>query len=292
MDGSVSPGRQPAIGATPLKQVSAAVCSNVVVIGATNRPDALDPALRRPGRFDREVSVGVPGPLQRAAILQVHTRQLRLSEEVHLPTVAADCNGFTGADLAALCREAAMAAMYEGRLANTEGAACKEHASASSEADPDSADSLRPAALPPVAARHFEEARRRVGASLLRGSAVELPPVAWHDIGGLAAVKRQLRRAVEWPLTRPGDFERLGVRPPRGVLLYGPPGCCKTVLAHAAATAARATVIPLSGAQVSFSDWKSQGALLTAACDLSVSCTKPFAPRLSLLLATLHSAGV
>lgn len=205
----------------------------MVVVGATNRPDALDDALRRPGRFDREVEVAVPDAAARGAILALHAAKLPREPSLDLHAVASACFGYTGADLAALAREAAMVAIEE-------------------------ADAADAAAMRPLTVADFAAARRRVGASLVRGVAVEPAPVTWADIGGLEDVKRRLRQAVEWPLLHDGAFARLGLRPPRGVLLHGPPGCSKTQLARAAAHASGATLIPLSGAQL-FSAYLGEG---------------------------------
>jgi SpoVK/Ycf46/Vps4 family AAA+-type ATPase len=210
--------------------------ARLLLVGATNRPEALDPALRRPGRFEVELEVEVPGPCARADILAAHTARLPLAPGVDLAALAQRCHGYSGADLAALAREAAMVAI-------------EEEASGT---------------MPLVSAAHFSTARSRVGASLVRGTSVEAPAVRWEDIGGLEGVKHRLRQAVEWPLTHSPSFARLGVRPPKGVLLHGPPGCSKTQLARAAAAASGATLIPLTGSQL-FSMYLGAGERLLAA---------------------------
>ena len=207
-----------------------------VIVGTTNRPNSLDPALRRPGRFDLEVEIDLPGKVQREAILAVQAVGLPLGKDVSLSDVAENAKGYSGADLAALCREAAMAAIRE-------TSAIEETAETAE---------MR------VTASHFSSAAKKVGASVTRGASVELPPTTWDDVGGLQNVKRRLMQAVEWPLKHSKSFDRLGLAPPRGVLLHGPPGCAKTTLARAAAHASGATVIQLSAADV-FSKYVGEG---------------------------------
>ena len=209
------------------------------VVATTNRPNALDPALRRPGRFDIEVEIPLPSAKQRLAILRVHVRALPLADDVDLEAVAGSAKGYSGADLAALCREAAMASIRDAASAAT----------SSAEGDGDA---------PVVTARHFSTAAGRVGASVTRGAAIEPSATTWDDVGGLDDVKKRLKQAVEWPLRHAAAFRRLGLAPPRGVLLHGPPGCAKTTLARAAATASGATVIALSAADV-FSKYVGEG---------------------------------
>ena len=209
------------------------------VVATTNRPNALDPALRRPGRFDIEVEIPLPSAKQRLAILRVHVRALPLADDVDLEAVAGSAKGYSGADLAALCREAAMASIRDAASAAT----------SSAEGNGDA---------PVVTARHFSTAAGRVGASVTRGAAIEPSATTWDDVGGLDDVKKRLKQAVEWPLRHAAAFRRLGLAPPRGVLLHGPPGCAKTTLARAAATASGATVIALSAADV-FSKYVGEG---------------------------------
>jgi len=220
------------------------------VVGATNRPDALDPALRRPGRFDREIEVPVPDIAARADILAAHTAGLQLAPDIQLSNIAAACHGYSGADIAALAREAAMVAIEQ------------------------AADGDAMAAPACVTTDHFTAARIRVGASLVRGAAVEAPPVKWDDIGGLHGVKQRLRQAVEWPVKHAAACSRLGLKPPKGVLLHGPPGCSKTQLARAAAAASGATLIPLTGSQL-FSMYLGQGERALAAAFVRARACAP-----------------
>ncbi|MCK4952224.1 CDC48 family AAA ATPase [Candidatus Bathyarchaeota archaeon] len=212
---------------------------NVIVIGATNRPDALDPALRRPGRFDREVVIGVPDQSARYEILQIHTRGMPLEENVDLKKLAKQTHGYTGADLAALCRETAMKALrrYLPEI------------------------NLKEERVPPnvlekmaIQLEDFTNAYKEITPTAMREVYVEIPTVLWEDIGGLEGVKADLREAVEWPLNNPEIFTRMGIRPTRGILLFGPPGCGKTMLARAVATASEANFITIKGPEV-FSKW-------------------------------------
>uniref|UniRef100_A0A3Q2X9R2 AFG2 AAA ATPase homolog B n=1 Tax=Hippocampus comes TaxID=109280 RepID=A0A3Q2X9R2_HIPCM len=192
-----------------------------LVIGATNRPDSLDPALRRPGRFDREVIIGPPTLRQRAAILSVLCEKMPVCSSVDLTELAQRTTGYVGSDLSALCREAAMHAMREN-------------------------------AKQTVALKHFLVALKLVRPSCLRSSLgrTDLAPVAWEQIGGLDDIKLKLRQSIEWPLMYPEAFSRLGLCRPRGVLLYGPPGCAKTTLVRAAASASNCTFLSVSGADL------------------------------------------
>ncbi|PNH06397.1 Cell division control protein 48 B, partial [Tetrabaena socialis] len=193
---------------------------HLVVVGATNRPNALDPAVRRPGRLDREVLVALPDATQRLEILGLHTRGLQLAPGADLPAVAAACHGYSGADLAAVAREAAMAALAE-VAAETYGIG------AAATAAPLGAVRQGAAATPPpvlvVGGSHLAAALVRIRPSIVRGAEVDIPPVSWDDVGGLEEVKRRLKQAVEWPLQHAAAFERLGLAAPRGVLLHGPP---------------------------------------------------------------------
>ncbi|RLE80299.1 MAG: AAA family ATPase [Thermoprotei archaeon] len=211
----------------------------VIVIAATNRPDAVDPALRRPGRFDREIAFPVPDRRARKEILQVHTRNMPLAENMDLEKIAEITHGFTGADLAALCREAAMHAL---RRILPKIDLEKETI------PPEVLESLK------VTMSDFMEALRDVQPSALREVYVEVPEVRWDDIGGLKSVKQELREAVEWPLKHPEYFEEMGIEPPRGILLFGPPGCGKTLLAKAVATESEANFISVKGPEV-LSKW-------------------------------------
>ncbi|AEF95922.1 CDC48 family AAA ATPase [Methanotorris igneus] len=211
----------------------------VVVIAATNRPDALDPALRRPGRFDREIVIGVPDRNARKEILQIHTRNMPLAKDVDLDYLADVTHGFVGADLAALCKEAAMKTL---RRILPDLDLDKD------EIPKEVLDSIE------VTMDDFKEALKEVEPSALREVLVEVPNVKWDDIGGLEDVKQELREAVEWPLKHRDVFERMGIRPPRGVLLFGPPGTGKTLLAKAVANESEANFISVKGPEI-FSKW-------------------------------------
>jgi len=213
---------------------------NVIVIGATNRVNALDPALRRPGRFDREVEIGVPDKKGRYEILQIHTRGMPLKEkDVDLARLAEMTHGYTGADLAALCRETAMKALrrYLPEINLEE-------------------ERIPPSVLEKMEIRmeDFHNAYKEITPTAMREVYVEVPAVHWNDIGGLEGVKQELQEAVEWPLRNPEVFKRMGIRPPKGILLYGPPGCGKTLLARAVATESEANFITIKGPEV-FSKW-------------------------------------
>ncbi|MEM3998250.1 MAG: CDC48 family AAA ATPase, partial [Ignisphaera sp.] len=212
----------------------------VIVIGATNRPDAVDPALRRPGRFDREIEVPPPDKRARREILAVHTRNVPLAEDVDLDKLAEMTYGYTGADLAALVKEAAMNALRR---------FLKEHA-----IDLDKPIPSELLQKLKVTMADFYRAMKNIAPSLMREVLIEVPEVHWDDIGGLDLVKQQLREAVEWPIKYPHIFEQMGIRPPKGILLYGPPGCGKTLLAKAAATESGANFIAVKGPEV-LSKW-------------------------------------
>ncbi|XP_045865223.1 spermatogenesis-associated protein 5-like protein 1 isoform X1 [Meles meles] len=190
----------------------------VVVVASTNRPDALDPALRRPGRFDREVVIGTPTLKQRKAILQVITSKMPISSQVDLSLLAEMTVGYVGADLTALCREAAL------------------HALLHSEKNKDS---------PVVDEADFLEAFKKIQPSSFRSSIglMDIKPVGWEQIGGLEDVKLKLKQSIEWPLKFPREFIRMGLTQPKGVLLYGPPGCAKTILVFRQARANTPAVV-------------------------------------------------
>lgn len=196
-----------------------------LVVGATNRPDSLDPALRRPGRFDKEVIVGAPTSQQRKDILSVLCERVPVRPDVSLVELAQRTPGFVGADLGALCREAAMLALRE----NVKGSGQQG-----------------------VGSKHFQEALRSVRPSCLRSSLgrTEFSPVLWDQIGGLEEVKLKLKQSIEWPMRYPDAFVRLGLSRPRGVLLYGPPGCAKTTLVKAAATSSNCAFLSVGGADL------------------------------------------
>ena len=211
----------------------------VVVIGATNRPNAIDPALRRPGRFDREIEIGVPNKQGRLEILQIHTRGMPLAEDVDLEKIANVTHGFVGADLEALCKEAAMRALRR----------ILPQIDFEKESIP--AEILNKIT---VTMNDFMEALKDVEPSAMREVLVEVPTVKWEDIGGLADVKLELQEAVEWPLKYPEVFEQADAKPPKGILLYGPPGTGKTLLAKAVATESEANFISVKGPEL-LSKW-------------------------------------
>ena len=223
----------------------------VVVIGATNRVDAIDAALRRPGRFDREIEIGVPSEMDRIEILKIHTRGMPLAEDKDnlaedkdknlklLKLLAQQTHGFVGADLAALAREAAIRALRR-YLPDLDLDA--------EEVPAEVLDSLR------VLASDFRSAQRDVGPSAMREVMLEVSHVKWDNVGGLEDAKTEVREAVEYPLTHRQKFEDLGIEPPRGVLLYGPPGTGKTLIAKAVASESGANFIPVRGPQL-LSKW-------------------------------------
>ncbi len=204
----------------------------VVVIGATDRPDSLDPALRRPGRFDREIEIGVPNRKSRLEVLQIHTRGMPLSKDVNQEKLADVTHGFVGADLAALAREAAMRAIRR----------------VLPEIDLE-VESIPAETLNKIEVNNddFLEALREMEPSAMREVMVESPNVHWDDIGGLSDVKQQLVESVEWPLTYAKLFTHMDAKAPKGILLYGPPGTGKTMLAKAVATESQANFISIKG---------------------------------------------
>jgi transitional endoplasmic reticulum ATPase len=213
----------------------------VIVIGATNRPDAVDPALRRPGRFDREIWINPPDLKGRYEILMIHTRNMPLAPDVDLRKLAEITHGFSGADLAALAREAAMSAL---RRAIQSGLIDLNQ----STIPPEALEKIK------VTMADFLNALREIIPSALREIHVEVPRVRWEDVGGLENVKQELREAVEWPLKYPDKFKKFGLRPPKGILLFGPPGTGKTLLAKAVATESGANFIAVRGPEI-FSKW-------------------------------------
>jgi len=211
----------------------------VVVIGITNRVNAIDPALRRPGRFDREIEIGVPGRAARLEVLQIHTRGMPLEKKVNLESLADRTHGFVGADLEALCKEAAIRALR--RILP--------------EVDLE-AESIPAKILTKLVVEmdDFEEALKDIQPSALREVFVEIPDAKWSDIGGLEDVKSELQQAVEWPLKYADLFEKSGAKPPKGILLYGPPGTGKTMLAKALANESEANFISIKGPEL-LSKW-------------------------------------
>ena len=211
----------------------------VVVIGATNRVDAIDAALRRPGRFDREIEIGVPVETDRIDILKIHSRGMPLSEDVSLDVLAQQTHGFVGADLAALAREAAIRALRR-YLPDLDLDA--------EEIPQEILDTLK------VYASDFRSAQRDVGPSAMREVMLEVSHVKWQNVGGLESAKTEVREAIELPLKDRQKFEDLGIVPPRGILLYGPPGTGKTLIAKAVASESGANFIPVRGPQL-LSKW-------------------------------------
>ena len=210
----------------------------VVVIGATNRPDSLDPALRRPGRFDREIEIGVPDTEERKEVLEIHTRNMPLAEDVDLDKIANTTHGFVGADLESLCKEAAMRVVRRilPEIQNDE------------EIPKEVMEKIV------VTGDDFKSAQKEIQPSALREVLVQIPDIKWEDIGGLEDVKQELKEAVEWPLKHPETFQRLGIRPPKGTLLYGIPGTGKTLLAKAVASESEANFISVKGPEL-LSKW-------------------------------------
>ena len=210
----------------------------VIVIAATNRPDAIDPALRRPGRFDREIEIGVPDRDGRKEILEIHTRKMPLAEDVNLDELADATNGFVGADLEALCKEAAMHALRR----------VLPEVDIEKEIPAEIIENLK------VTREDFIEALKNVEPSAMREVLVEIPKVRWEDIGGLENAKQELREAIEWPLKYPEVFKTTNIKPPKGILLYGPPGTGKTLLAKAVANESNANFISVKGPEL-LSKW-------------------------------------
>jgi len=207
----------------------------VIVIGATNRPNSLDPALRRPGRFDREIEIKVPNEKGRREVFLIHTRNMPLDKKISLKEFANITHGFVGADISAVCREAAMSALrrYLPQI-NLD----------SEIIDPELLEQIE------VTKTDFEEALKEVMPSGIREVFVEIPNVTWDQIGGLEDLKQKLIESVDWPLSHPKIFKRMGITPPRGILLYGPPGCGKTLLAQAVATETKANFISIKGPEL------------------------------------------
>jgi transitional endoplasmic reticulum ATPase len=212
----------------------------VVVIAATNVPNILDPALRRPGRFDREIEIGVPGKKGRLDILKIHTRNMPLDKSVNLNELADLTYGFVGADLSSLAKESAMIVLRK----LMPDLKLKEEEPIPKEL----LEKLR------ITQKDFKEALKVVRPSALREVLVEIPNVKWSDVGGLENVKQELKEAVEWPLKYPNSFKRLGVKPPKGILLYGAPGTGKTLLAKAVANESQSNFILVKGPEL-LSKW-------------------------------------
>merc|ERR1711910_277235 len=209
--------------------------AHVVVMAATNRPNSIDPALRRFGRFDREVDIGIPDAVGRLEILRIHTKNMKLADDLNLETVAAETHGHVGADLAALCSEAALQQIREKMdLIDLED----------ENIDAEVLDSLA------VTMENFRYAMGKSTPSAIRETVVEVPTVTGDDVGGLENVKKELQELVQYPVEHPEKFPKFGMQPSRGVLFYGPPGCGKTLLAKAIANECQANFISVKGPEV------------------------------------------
>ncbi len=248
---AVAPKRDEVIGEVERRVVAQLLASmdgmeargNVIVIAATNRVNSIDEALRRPGRFDREIEFPVPDKAGRKQVLQIHTRGMPLAKDFDLDFFANITHGFVGADLAALVKESAMKALrrYLPQI------------------------NLEEETIPPevlekleVNKNDFSEGLKDVQPSALREVTIEVPNVKWSDVGALEEVKKELRQAIEWPLKHPEAFKKMGIKPPKGVLLFGPPGTGKTLLAKAVATESEANFISIKGPEL-VSMWVGEG---------------------------------
>merc|ERR1712100_843568 len=199
------------------------------------RPNSIDPALRRFGRFDREIDIGVPDENGRFEVFRIHTRNMKLDEDVDPEAVARETHGFVGADIAALCTEAAMQCIREKMdLIDIED----------EQIDAEILDSMA------VNQDHFRHALAQSNPSSLRETVVEVPNTTWEDIGGLEGVKRDLKELVQYPVEHPEKFEKFGMTPSKGILFYGPPGCGKTLLAKAVANECQANFISIKGPEL------------------------------------------
>lgn len=245
---AIAPKREEVVGGVEGRVVAQMLASmdglqgrgQVIVIAATNRENAMDPALRRVGRFDREIEIGVPDKTGRKEVLYIHTRNMPLTENVNLDALSNITHGFVGADLEGLCKEAAMSALRrvlpelnieeEGRLPK------------------EMLEKLD------VRKEDFMEAFKVVRPSAMREVLVEVPNIKWDDIGGYDDIKQELKEAVEWPLKHNDAFSRLGIRPPKGILMYGPPGTGKTMLAKAVSNESEANFIAVKGPEL-LSKW-------------------------------------
>jgi len=209
--------------------------AHVIVMGATNRPNSVDAALRRFGRFDREIDIGVPDETGRLEVLRIHTKNMKLDDEVDLEKVSKETHGYVGADLAALCTEAALQCIREKMdVIDLEDDTI----------DAEILDSMA------VTNEHFITALSVSNPSALRETVVEVPNVSWEDIGGLESVKQELQETVQYPVEHPEKFEKFGMAPSKGVLFYGPPGCGKTLLAKAIANECQANFISVKGPEL------------------------------------------
>jgi transitional endoplasmic reticulum ATPase len=241
---AIAPKREDASGEVERRVVSQLLTmmdglqsrGKVVVIGATNRPNSIDQALRRPGRFDREVEIRAPDKKGRLQILKIHTRGMPLTKDVNLEALANVTHGFVGADISALGKEAAMIVLRKvlPKIELKDGEEIPEEV----------LKELK------VTHKDFEDALKVVRPSAMREVLVETPNINWNDVGGLDGVKQELKEAVEWPMKFPDAFVRLGIKPPKGILLYGPPGTGKTLLAKAVAKESEANFIQVKGPEL------------------------------------------
>ncbi|GAX80982.1 hypothetical protein CEUSTIGMA_g8417.t1 [Chlamydomonas eustigma] len=209
--------------------------AHVIVMAATNRPNSIDAALRRFGRFDREIDIGVPDEIGRLEVMRIHTKNMKLDPEVNLEAIARDTHGYVGADMAALCTEAALQCIRE------------KMDVIDLEDDNIDAEVLNSMA---VTQDHFKTALGMSNPSALRETVVEVPNTTWEDIGGLEGVKRELQELIQYPVEHPEKFEKFGMAPSKGVLFYGPPGCGKTLLAKAIANECQANFISIKGPEL------------------------------------------
>lgn len=240
---SIAPKREKAQGEVEKRIVSQLLTlmdgmksrSNVVIIGATNRPNTLDGALRRFGRFDREINIGCPDENGRLEVFRIHTRNMKLDDSVDPEFIAKQTHGFVGADMAQLCTEAAMQCIREKmELIDIDDDAI----------DAEVLDSMA------VTHDHFKVALGSSNPASLRETVVEVPNISWDDIGGLEKVKRELKEMVQYPVEHPEKFEKFGMAPSKGVLFYGPPGCGKTLMAKAVANECQANFISIKGPEL------------------------------------------
>ena len=244
---SIAPKREEVTGEVERRVVSQMLSlmdglearGKVIVISATNRPNAIDPALRRPGRFDREIEIKVPDKKGRKDILSIHTRNMPLAEDVNIEKIAGVSHGYVGADLEYLCKEAAMKCLR--RL-------LPDLNMDEEKLSPETLDKLI------VNGEDYQNALREVTPSGMREVFIENPDVKWEEVGGLNEVKRELQEAVEWPMKYPGLYDKLGHKMPRGILLHGPSGTGKTLLAKAVATQSEANFVSVRGPEL-LSKW-------------------------------------